>query len=212
MSRRWTDRDDAGRALAAALADVALDHPVVLGLARGGLVVAAPVARALGAPLDVVVVRKVGHPLQPELGLGAVAEDGPVVWDEPGLAQAGLTPGDLTDQVAAERAECRRRLTAYRSGRPAVPVTGCTVVAVDDGVATGVTARAALQALRDAGAARVVLAVPVIAAGSLAAVEAAADDVVALSVPGWLRAVSQWYDDFRQTTDAEVVALLTGPT
>ena len=178
------------------------------GWARGGVEVAAPVAAKLGAPLDILVVRKVGHPHQPELGLGALAEDGPVLWDDSGLAIAGLVPADLAQQVAAKQAECGRPVTAYRSGLRRVPVTGRTVVVVDDGVATGVTARAALRSLRDAGAARVVLAAPVVAAPTMAALRAEADDVVALEVAQRLGAVSRWYADFRQTTDEQVVSLL----
>ncbi len=131
-------------------------------------------------------------------------------WDLGGLAAAGLAPADLAEQVAAERAECRRRVSAYRSGRRGVPVTGCTVVVVDDGVATGVSARAALRSLRDAGAARLVLAAPVVAAQTMPALEAEADAVVALVVTPRLGAVSRWYADFRQTTDEQVVRLLHG--
>ena len=208
MTRGWTDRADAGERLGRRLAEQQLPAPVVVGLARGGIEVAAPVAAQLGAPLDVLVVRKVGHPGQPELGLGALAEDGPVLWDEAGLAMAGLAPADLAETVAAERAECRRRVSAYRSGRRGVPVAGRTVVVVDDGVATGVTARAALRSLRDAGAARVVLAAPVVAAPTMAGLRADADEVVALEVAQRLGAVSRWYADFRQTTDEQVVRLL----
>lgn len=207
---RFADRSDAGGALGRQLAAGGIVDPLVLGLARGGVEVAAPVALQLGAPLDVLVVRKVGHPWQPELGLGALAEGGPVVWDLGGLAAAGLAPADLAEQVAAERAECRRRVSAYRSGRRGVPVTGCTVVVVDDGVATGVSARAALRSLRDAGAARLVLAAPVVAAQTMPALEAEADAVVALVVTPRLGAVSRWYADFRQTTDEQVVRLLHG--
>jgi putative phosphoribosyl transferase len=208
VTRGWTDRGDAGEHLGRRLADQQLPTPVVVGLARGGVEVAAPVAAMLGAPLDVLVVRKVGHPRQPELGLGALAEDGPVVWDDAGLADAGLAPADLADEVAAERAECRRRITAYRSGRGGVPVAGRTVVVVDDGVATGVSARAALRSLRDAGVARLVLAAPVVAAQTMSALESEADDVVTLLVAQRLGAVSRWYADFRQTTDDQVVRLL----
>jgi predicted phosphoribosyltransferase len=130
------------------------------------------------------------------------------VWDLGGLAAAGFAPADLAEEVAAERAECRRRVTAYRSGRRGVPVAGRTVVVVDDGVATGVSARAALRSLRDAGAARLVLAAPVVAAQTMAALETEADEVVTLVVAQRLGAVSRWYADFRQTTDDQVVRLL----
>jgi putative phosphoribosyl transferase len=208
VTRGWIDRADAGERLGRRLAEQQLPAPVVVGLARGGVELAAPIAAQLGAPLDVLVVRKVGHPGQPELGLGALAEGGPVLWDEIGLAMAGLAPADLAEEVAAERAECRRRVSAYRSGRRAVLVTGRTVVVVDDGVATGVTARAAVRSLRDAGAARVVLAAPVVAAPTMASLRTEADDVVTLVVAQRLGAVSRWYADFRQTTDEQVVRLL----
>jgi putative phosphoribosyl transferase len=204
----FRDRVDAGEQLAARLAVLALPDPVVLGLARGGVAVAAPVAAALGAPLDVLVVRKVGHPHQPELGLGALAEQGPVLWDDAGLRRVALTPADLAGEVVAQQAECRRRVSAYLAGREPVSVTGRTVVAVDDGVATGVTARAALRSLAGRGASAVLLAAPVVAAATLPALEAEADQVVAVLVARQLGAVSRWYGDFRQTSDDEVVRLL----
>lgn len=204
----FRDRTHAGELLAARLVTLSLRDPVVLGLARGGVEVAAPVAAALGAPLDVLVVRKVGHPGQPELGLGALAEDGPVLWDDPGLVRVALTPADLADEVATQRAECLRRVSAYRAGRPRVPVAGRTVVAVDDGVATGVTARAALRSLAGSGAGVLVLAAPVVAAATMSALEAEADVVLAVVVATRFEAVSRWYGDFRQTSDDEVVRLL----
>lgn len=205
----FADRAAAGRELAAELAKHETDgSPVVLGLARGGMEVAAEVARALDAELDVLVVRKVGHPLQPELGLGALAEDGEPVFDETGLARTGLDEDDLAEVVAAERAEARRRVEVYRRGRPPVDVTGRPVVLVDDGVATGVSARAALRALRARHPSRLVLAVPVAAGEALKQLAADADEEVALLVPSRFGAVSQWYERFDQTSDAQVVALL----
>lgn len=207
---RFADRADAGHRLGAAVAALGLADPVVVGLARGGVEVAAPVAGVLGAPLDVLVVRKVGHPWQPELALGALAEDGPVVWDRRGLARAGLTPADLDAAVETERAECRRRVSAYRSGRSPVGLAGRDVVAVDDGVATGSTARAAVRALQGAGARRVVLAAPVVADDAAVGLAAEGVEVVALLRPQAFRAVSVWYADFAQTTDATVLRLLAG--
>jgi predicted phosphoribosyltransferase len=204
------DRYAAGQTLGAELARRGFADPVVLGLARGGVEVAAPVAAALSAPLDVLVVRKVGHPLQPEFGLGALAEDGPVFWDEGTLASSGYTADDLAADVERERTECRRRVAAYRSGRDRVPVAGRTAVVVDDGVATGVSALAALRAVRAAAPARVVLAAPVVAAATVPMLEDEADDVVALLTPDRFGAVSRWYGDFPQTADETVVELLSG--
>lgn len=209
MSTPFHDRTEAGERLGAELAGSVTADSVVLGLARGGVEVAAPVAAALGARFDVLVVRKIGHPRQPELGLGAFAEDGPVLWDDAGLALVGLTPAELEGQVNAEREECRRRVSAYRSGRPGPDLAGRTVVLVDDGVATGVSARAAVEAVRAAGAATVVLATPVAAAETIPTLEAAADRVVTLEAPHRFGAVSRWYAEFPQTSDETVVGLLS---
>jgi putative phosphoribosyl transferase len=208
-TNRFADRADAGRRLGDRLDPVGLVAPVVLGIARGGVEVAAPVASRLGAPLDVLVVRKVAPTDQAELGVGAVAEDGPVLWDPAGLTHLGLSPDDLAAVVDAERAECTRRVATYRGGRDRVPVDGRSVVVVDDGIATGVTAAAALRSLRTAGAGRLVLAVPVVAAATLPALADEADDVVALLAPERFGAVSRFYDDFGQTSDATVVRLLS---
>lgn len=205
----FADRAAAGRALGRELARRgAGDHPVVLALARGGVEVAAEVAHVLAADLDVLVVRKVGHPRQPELGLGALAEDGQPVFDEAGLARTGLTPEDLVDVVSAEREEAGRRVRAYRGDRPAVDVAGRTVVLVDDGIATGVSAHAALRAVRARGPARLVLAAPVASVEALEKLAGEVDEVVVLTVPDRFGAVSRWYERFGQTTDEEVVRLL----
>jgi putative phosphoribosyl transferase len=203
------DRAEAGRRLGERLDLLGLVGPVVLGVARGGVEVAAPVASRLRAPLDVLVVRKIAPPQHAELGVGAVAEGGPVLWDVPGLTRVGLTADDLTAVVDAERAECLRRVRAYRGGRDRTPVDGRSVVLVDDGVATGVTAVAALRSLRAAGAARLVLAAPVVAAATVPALADEADDVVALLTPKRFGAVSRFYADFAQTPDATVVRLLS---
>lgn len=205
---RFADRTTAGAELGRQLVMSRLTDPVVLGLARGGVVVAAEVARTLGADLDVLVVRKIGHPRQPELGLGAIAEGGDPVYDDVGLRAVGLTRDDLADVVATESAECERRVATYRGGRPAAEVAGRTVVVVDDGVATGVTARAALRSLRGRGVGRLVLATPVATMTALAWLKQDADEVVSLVVPPHLEAVSRWYDVFDQTGDDEVVRLL----
>jgi len=206
--RRFADRTAAGAELGRQLSVSGLTDPVVLGLARGGVVVAAEVARALGADLDVLVVRKLGHPRQRELGLGAIAEGGDPVYDDAGLRAVGLTRDDLAGVVAAERAECERRVATYRDGRVAAGVAGRTVVVVDDGVATGVTARAALRSLRGRSVARLVMATPVATMTALARLRQDADEVVSLLVPAHFEAVSRWYDVFDQTSDDEVVRLL----
>ena len=205
---RFHDRADAGRQLAWRLRQERMEAPVVVGLPRGGVLVAAEVARALGAPLDVLVVRKLGCPWQPELALGALGEDGAIVLNQPLISSIGLPPHDLTDVIRAEAAQLARRLTRYRGARPAVPVQGRTVVVVDDGLATGVRARAAIQVLRRRGARRVVLAVPVAPPETVTALRGVADAVVALGTPRAFLAIGQFYDDFTQISDQEVTRLL----
>ena len=207
--RVFRDRAEAGELLAEALASYAgRDDVVVLGLPRGGVPVAAEVARVLGAPLDVLVVRKLGAPGQEELAIGAIGEGGVRVLNEGLVRSIGLRD-EVIDRIAAgEERELERRVEAYRGGHAALEVEGQTVIVVDDGVATGATMRAGLQALRAMGAARLVAAAPVGAADSVAALEADADEVVVLETPEWFAAVGQWYDNFGQTTDDEVRALL----
>ena len=209
----FADRDEAGRLLAAELArrlvaDPA--RPLVLALPRGGVPVAVRVAAALGGDLDIVLARKIGAPGRPEFGVGAIAEDGPPVFDAGTLDHLGLTPDDLAGTVTAERSEVRRRVRRYRAGRLAPNALGRTVILVDDGLATGVTARAALRWLRDQAPRRTILAVPVCAPPARDALAAEADAVVCLSAPPQFRAVGQWYDDFRQLTDEDVDAAMRG--
>lgn len=208
--RQFADRADAGQHLAAeVVARCGTEtEVVVLGLPRGGVPVAAVVAAALSAPLDVLLVRKIGHPRHREYAIGAVAEGGVEVHDE--AAQRRLDPTDVARARDRARAELRERAARYRGIRPAVDVTGRTVVMVDDGLATGATARSALQAARQRGAGHVVLAVPVASPRGLRAVEDAADEVVCLSAPADFRAVGQFYADFSATTDDEVRRLLGG--
>jgi putative phosphoribosyl transferase len=208
---RWADRRDAGRALAARVRAAPPEGLVVLGLPRGGVVVAAEVAAALGAPLDVLVVRKLGLPWQPELAMGAIAAVGDAVETvrvESVLAAAGVAPDTFEAVRREELAELRRRELAYRDGRPGLAVTGRAVVVVDDGLATGATMRAAVTAVRRQEPTRVTAAVPVGSPSACRAMEAEVDELVCLSAPPSFRAVGQAYRNFAPTTDEEVRAAL----
>jgi len=204
----FADRDDAGRRLAARLAHLRGEPVVVLGLPRGGVAVALPVARALAAPLDVIVVRKLGVPFQPELGMGAIGEDGTRVLN-PGVMQAcGVSQDDLAAVQAREEAAVRARAARYRARRPREPLAGRVAVVVDDGIATGSTARAACLIARAHGAARVVLAVPVAPPGWQALIGAAADEMVCVDTPPEFAAIGQFYATFPQVSDEQVLACL----
>jgi putative phosphoribosyl transferase len=207
----FTDRAEAGRVLAERVASLGLADPVVLALPRGGVPVAHEVARRLDVPLDVFVTRKIGCPGQPELGVGAIAEGGEPVFDTDLLRRLGLTERDLDATVRRERAELTRRVEVYRGDRALPALKGRDVVLVDDGLATGGTARAALAAVRAVGASRVVLAVPVGAAQTVYELAGDADDVVVLAAPSAFRAVGQWYQRFDQLTDDDVLGLLGSP-
>ena len=204
----FADRRDAGRQLAASLDHLRDRNPLVIGLPRGGVVVAAEVSIALEADLDVLVVRKVGAPGQPELGLGAVAEGGVVLLNKKLIRQVGVSKERLQASIDLANDELKRRLDRYRSDREAIDVAGCTVILVDDGLATGSTARAAIGALQHLGAGSIIVAVPVGAPSTVRDIEPLVEEVVCLSAPPMLMSVGQHYDDFSQTTDEEVVALL----
>jgi putative phosphoribosyl transferase len=206
----FRDRYEAGRRLGEQLVGNGLAgaDTVVLGLPRGGVPVAALVAEALGAPLDVVVVRKLGVPFQPELALGAVGEGGALVLDRDVVRMAGVDEDQLAALEERERAEVERRAERVRAGRPPVSVEGRTAVVIDDGVATGSTARAACQVVRSRGASRVVLAVPVAPRASIRSLAEVADQVICLEMPEPFFAVGQFYEDFTQVSDDEVAVLL----
>jgi putative phosphoribosyl transferase len=199
---------DAGRQLADELAARDLVHPVVLGLARGGVPVALEIARRVGATLDVYVARKVGAPHHPEYGIGAVAEGGTVVHDRGALELLGLAKPDFDRLAEREADEVRRRVRRYRAGRPLPELRGRDVVVVDDGLATGVTAEAAVLDIERRSPRSVLLAVPVCARDTAARLATVADDVACLRSPADFGAVGRWYDRFEQTTDEEVLALL----
>lgn len=206
----FADRRDAGRRLAERLQHLRAEQPVVVALPRGGVPVAYEVARRLGAPLDVIVVRKLGAPMQPELGVGAIGEDGVLLVNRAAVAALGIAEDQLQAIVQRERAELERRLRRYRGERPAVPVAGRAVILVDDGVATGGTARAGARVLRARGAHRIVLAVPVGPADLRDRLGDDIDELVQLEAPPDFLAVGQVYDAFDQTSDDEVRTLLGG--
>lgn len=206
----FRDRRDAGKRLLSRLPKLDADSAVVVALPRGGVPVAAEIARALALPLDVVLVRKVGLPSQPELAVAAVADgDTPIYAINAQIARmAGLSASDIAALAAPELAEIERRRKLWHGDRPAIDVTGKTVIVVDDGIATGATMKAALDVLKRAGAAKLILAVPVAPADTLADVARHADETICLSTPDRFVAVGAHYLDFRQVTDAEVASAL----
>ena len=205
---RFQDRRDAGRRLAALLEPLRDELPVVVGIPRGGVPVAAEVARVLSAPLDVVVVRKIGAPQNPEFAIGALAEGGVHVLSERTVRALGLSGPELRALIARGEGELLERLVRYRGAHEPAPLGGRTVILVDDGLATGHSALAAVRSLRERGASRVILAVPVAAPQSAQELRRHADEVVCVEEPAELWAVGYWYEDFRPTTDEEVAALL----
>jgi len=206
-SAPFKDRHEAGERLAVALEMFRVTNPIVLGLPRGGVPVASEVALALGAPLDVLVVRKLGVPFRRELAMGAIGEGDALVVDNELIKALGVKAGDLQRIVGEERAELDRRVLRYRCHRPMQPLAGRTVIVVDDGIATGSTARAALQVVRSQHPQRVVMAAPVAAPDAVMLLRHEADEVVVLEQPTRFGAVGAWYENFDQTTDDEVVRL-----
>ncbi|MDG5760997.1 phosphoribosyltransferase family protein [Natronococcus sp. A-GB1] len=204
----FANRSDAGDRLAAELEDRRIEADVVLGIPRGALPVARPVADALEADLDVVVARKLGAPSNPELAIGAVASDGSVWLNDDLVERLGVSESYLADVREREATNAREKADRYRGGEPLPELAGKRVVVVDDGVATGATAIACLRQVREAGAERVVLAVPVGSPESVADLESEADEVIALVAPGNFRAVGQFYREFGQVTDEEAVGYL----
>ncbi|HUI48616.1 MAG TPA: phosphoribosyltransferase family protein [Acidimicrobiia bacterium] len=204
----FADRADAGRRLADRLRELPRDGLVVLGLPRGGVPVAFEVARQLGAPLDIIVVRKLGVPFQPELAMGAIGEGGVRILNEQVVKLAHVSAADIDEAQTREEQELARRAGRFRGSRQRVPLAGRTALIVDDGIATGSTVRAACRVARAQGAARVVVATPVAPPSTVASLRDDADDVISLYTPEQFFAIGQFYEDFAQTSDAEVMRLL----
>lgn len=204
----YDDRRGAGESLARELETRDYDSPVVLGVVRGGLPVAAPVAEALGAPLDIVVPRKIGAPGNPEYAVGAVTEDGSVVLNEEAVRRTGATDRYVEDAAEEQRREVERRVERYRGGREPIDLRDRTVVIVDDGIATGTTLKAAIKSVRGRDPSSVVVAVPVGAKSSVDEIEKLADEVVCLDAPRMFGAVGQYFRSFPQTSDEEVERIL----
>ena len=204
----FIDRRDAGRQLALRLTGLAAKRPLVIALPRGGVPVAFEVAQTLAAPLEVLAVRKLGAPGNPELAVGAIAEHGSAVLDTTTARRVGMTQQVLDATVEREMRELQRRVERYRDGRPAADLRGRTVIIVDDGLATGLTDLAAVRALRAQGARRIVVAVPVGARQAVVLVGQEADEIVCHTIPAELFGVGRWYEDFSPVSDEEVLSLL----
>jgi putative phosphoribosyl transferase len=207
-ARAFANRREAGRRLAQLLATSQIKDPVVIALPRGGVPVAFEVAAALDAPLDIIVVRKLGVPWQPELGMGAAGEGGVRTFNASVIAAAGLTDAEVDEVIAREEVELAQRAQRFRGAQPRQPVDGRTVILVDDGLATGFIVRAAIEFLRRGRARRIVVAVPVAPAETIAGLTRLVDDVVCLEAPDCFTSVGQFYRDFTQVSDQAVAELL----
>ncbi len=207
----FQDRIDAGNKLALELKKHQFQNPMIVALPRGGVPVAKAVAIALHAPLEVLIVRKIGAPHHPELGVGAITENGHALFNERLMHRLHLSFDSLEDTIQRETIELQRRIKTFRSGRPFPSVKGRNVILIDDGLATGFTAAVAVKFLRANGAHRIILAVPVGASDSVRFLEQHADQVICLQTPNPFYGVGEWYRDFDQTTDHEVTSILTNP-
>ena len=204
----FKNRREAGQQLAQRLIHYREEKPIILALPRGGVVVGFEIAQALEAPLDIIIARKIGAPSQPELGIGAVAPGGIRILDEHAVRVLGISEEQIDHITAQELKEMHRRLNLYRGNRPFPEILDSTLILVDDGIATGVTARAAIQSIRRQKPNRIILAVPVAPPETVTKLGAQVDEVVCIITPPDMRAISLWYDNFQQTTDEEVIALL----
>lgn len=205
----FVNRSDAGKQLLQQLQQYKDSKDcIVLALPRGGVVVAHEVARGLRLPLDIIVPRKIGAPNNPEFAIGALTEDGESIINEDIIQQAGISENYIAEQIKKEKGEAQRRLMTYRGDRPPVDLTNKIVILVDDGIATGATIRAAIQSAYARVARKIIVATPVSARDSLQLIEQEADEVIALHVPDFFAAVGQFYEEFGQTTDEEVMKIL----
>ena len=204
----FRDRNDAGRQLAEKLAKYRGQNAVVLALPRGGVVTGREIAQALGLPLDIAVVRKIGHPLSPEYAIGAVDDSGAIILND--AETESVSQAWLADEIEREKKEAERRVKAYRGGRKPIPILGKTALIVDDGIATGLSMRLVVRSLRAQNPARIVVAVPVASAEAVESLRKEADEVITLEPPEeFLGAVGAHYIEFEQVEDAEVIRLLS---
>jgi predicted phosphoribosyltransferase len=204
----FKDRQQAGEKLAAALTKYRAKKPLILGIPRGGMVVAYEIAKALNAQLDIIVARKLASPSQPEYAIGAIAPGGIKILNSEAVQYFGLDKHDLDEIITQEKQELERRMQIYRAGKKALNVKNKTVIIVDDGLATGLTAKAAVRSVKALGAREVILAVPVAAADTAADMCQEVDELICLSTPSYFGAVGQFYKNFPQTTDEEVSDIL----